>query len=57
MSEMNTKFVEFDEYCPKCKYSELSGYSDPCNECLECGANEGSVKPVKYVPSKGEVSA
>lgn len=45
---MNTKFVAFETYCKKCKYEELDGWKDPCNECLTVGAREGSQIPVNF---------
>ena len=45
----NVKFVEFNKWCPKCKYANRSEKSDPCNECLDIGANEETSKPVNYI--------
>ena len=42
------KFVEYEVYCPKCKYSELKDSDDPCNECLTEPINFASVKPIKF---------
>ena len=28
------KFVEFDIYCKRCKYSKVNETEEPCNECL-----------------------
>lgn len=44
----NTKFVDFDKYCPKCEYSSIEGTEDPCNECLTCPVNVESHKPIKF---------
>lgn len=46
--EVIDKFVDFNKYCETCKYKDLGGAEDPCNECLENPVNIGSVKPVKY---------
>lgn len=45
----NVKEVYFDVYCPKCKYYDLDGIFDPCNECLEIGGRESSHKPEYFV--------
>ena len=46
--ESNTKFVNFKEYCPKCKWADKSSTADPCNECLETGGRIGTEVPVNY---------
>ena len=48
MNENNMQEVYFDVYCKKCKYAELDGWKDPCNDCLSEGMNDGSHKPVCY---------
>ena len=44
------KFVEFDEYCPTCKYKEVKDTEgkEPCEECLCSPTNIDSAKPIKY---------
>lgn len=42
------KIVPFDEYCPKCKYAKRDEHLDPCNECLDYPAREGSEVPEKF---------
>lgn len=42
------KEVLFSEYCKKCRYKDLEGTEEPCNECLEYGSNLNSHKPVKF---------
>ena len=42
------KVVKFDVYCPKCKYNKLDERLDPCNECLDYGALEGTEIPMKF---------
>ena len=42
------KEVYFYKYCKTCKYSELKGDEEPCNECLENPTNTYSHKPVNY---------
>ena len=44
----NLKEVDFFAYCKKCKYKDLDGWKDPCNECLEVGGVWGSEVPIKY---------
>ena len=44
----NLKEVYFDHFCNKCKHFDKPGFKDPCNECLENFANEGSHKPIKF---------
>lgn len=46
--KMAEKFVEFDEYCDICKYKDVKGYEDPCNECLDNPVNEDSHRPVNF---------
>ena len=43
-----TKEVRFDIWCSKCKHKDVPEVKDPCNECLDIGANIDSEKPVKY---------
>ena len=43
--EHQMKFVEFNIYCPRCKYRNLNEAQDPCNECLEVGAREDTHVP------------
>ena len=38
------KEVYFDQYCPTCKYSDLSEDQDPCWDCLEEPMNYDSHK-------------
>lgn len=40
--------VDFNKYCRTCKYSDLDGQEDPCNECLHYPVKEDSRKPVNY---------
>ncbi len=48
MSEDNKKFVDFDEYCPKCKYELNKEEEDPCWDCLSIPARENSKKPEMF---------
>ena len=40
--------VDFKNFCSKCKYSSYPEKADPCNECLEVGANVETRKPVNF---------
>ena len=46
--ELIDKFVEFNEYCHKCKFKATPETEDPCNECLTEPVNEYSHKPVRF---------
>ena len=54
---LQTKEVDFAEYCCKCKYSDLAEDSYPCDECLEYPCNEHSHKPVRFRAKDETVSA
>ena len=43
-----SKIVEFDEWCKKCKYYNLTEADDPCWECLCDPVNYATRKPTKY---------
>lgn len=44
--------VDFETYCPKCKYKEFGENTNVCCECLEYGYNENSQKPVNFTEDK-----
>lgn len=46
--ETHEKFVDFTEYCPRCKHKDCKETDEPCNECLEYPTNYESMKPVKW---------
>lgn len=50
MSVINYFEVDFDKYCPTCKYAQTNEVKDPCNDCLSEGMNLYSAKPVCYEP-------
>lgn len=52
MSYDYIKLVDFKTWCPKCKYYKTKESEDPCNECLEHGANEATTRPVRYEENK-----
>ena len=35
-------------YCKKCKYKDLEGYEEPCNECLNQPFMIDSHKPLNF---------
>lgn len=45
-----TKFVDFHEYCSKCKYKEDSedDVNSPCFDCLDEPVNTDSKKPIYF---------
>lgn len=49
---MGTKKSDFYTYCKKCKYKDLDEVLDPCNECLDIGAIEGTRVPLKFEPKE-----
>lgn len=44
----NMHIVEFDMYCPTCKYKKTKETDDPCNLCLTITVRENSRKPEKW---------
>lgn len=52
----NYKFVNYDEYCCKCKYNNTASSQEPCNECLTNPVNLNSRKPVKFESSDDAVA-
>ena len=42
------KIVDFEKYCPKCKYYKRKESEDPCNDCLNQGGNIKKQKPVNF---------
>lgn len=44
----NRKEVRFDIWCAKCKYKDLDEKYDPCNDCLDEGGREGTIKPLYF---------
>ena len=44
----NHRIVDFNDYCPKCKHSNVNENEYPCDECLDNPVNEGTDKPVKF---------
>lgn len=42
------KIVEFDKYCKTCKFRNVKGTADPCDDCLSYPVNLNSRKPVRW---------
>lgn len=38
--------VDYEKWCPLCKYSGTVETEDPCNQCLGEPVNEDSRKPI-----------
>lgn len=51
------KFVSFKDYCPICRYKDVNGGEDPCDECLHHPINDYSEKPVNFKPAEDTQSA
>lgn len=43
-----TILVNFEKYCKTCKHYKVDEVKDPCNECLDSGANRNTDKPVLW---------
>lgn len=43
--EDKMKIVEFDKWCPSCKFSNRTSTKEPCDACLGIPARENSHKP------------
>lgn len=49
MSEpINTREVDFHQYCERCMHFDKEEWEDPCWECLENPVNVNSQKPIRY---------
>lgn len=48
----NFKEVDFATYCPKCTSFKVMETDDPCNECLACGARNGTRVPINFKDKK-----
>lgn len=46
--QTETKIVEFDKYCNRCKHWETKSTEDPCDECLTSPTNINSRKPINF---------
>ena len=48
-TDNHEKIVDFELYCPKCKYYVLTESDDPCWDCLGKPTNLNSQKPTEFV--------
>lgn len=44
------KIIDFEKFCPNCKYREYPEEAMPCCECLDEPARKDGSFPVKYEP-------
>lgn len=44
----NVKIVDYELYCPKCKYIQEPESCDECNDCLNNPYNINSKKPIRF---------
>lgn len=49
----NEMIVDFEKWCPNCKYEKLKETVMPCFACLDEPVNMNSTKPVRF-EAKGE---
>lgn len=48
MPEVREHIVEFDIYCPNCKFKDKEDWKDPCHTCLSIPTMEHSRKPAYF---------
>lgn len=44
----DNKFVNYADYCSKCKHLKKAEYKEPCNECLENPSRDGTEVPINF---------
>lgn len=49
----NEMIVEYEKWCPKCKYEKLKETIMPCFACLDEPVNINTTKPIRF-EAKGE---
>jgi len=42
------RIVDFENYCPLCKFKDLEENKEPCEECLSTPMRQYSRKPEKF---------
>jgi hypothetical protein len=47
-NDAHMHLVEFDMYCPSCKYVKVKQEDEPCNTCLNVAARNETRKPEKW---------
>ena len=40
--------VEYEKWCPLCKYEKVSEYVMPCFACLDEPINTNTTKPIRF---------
>lgn len=50
--EDHNKIVDFNLYCPLCKYKKLTEEKTPCDECLAKPVNLNTHRPVYFKEDK-----
>ena len=41
-------FIDFEKWCPKCKYKDTEEYREPCNSCLEVPVRPNDSSPERW---------
>ena len=49
----NDKLVDFQTYCPLCRFEKTDPQHDPCDECLTVPAREFSHVPERFQKKDG----
>lgn len=49
---MAAHIVDYETWCPKCKFFERDEVMEPCHNCLQNPVNEDSRKPVEWKEDK-----
>lgn len=47
-----TIIINFDKWCPTCKWKERSSIDYPCDECIDHPVSFNSERPVFYMNEK-----
>ena len=48
------RITDFQTYCEQCTHKNLNEALSPCNECLDEGTREETVKPLYFEQVKNE---
>ena len=46
------RIVDFNNYCPLCKFKDLEENKEPCEECLSTPMRQWSHKPERFVKAE-----
>lgn len=52
MDGINMKEVDFNKYCALCVNRDVIEDDDPCFDCLQVPAREGTRQPLKFEEAK-----